>query len=359
MMKDVNHHSKIHSAVAVLLFYSMVACAEVIDLGNEQGPSQLFVYGRFTSGLEENLIQLATTSTFNGGQNPVENARITVVSETGAREEYAHIGDGLYELFNNEIIGQTGQQYHLEITLSDGRQYKSVPATMPGKVAQDYLDFEPRPIERLVTPNGIIRRNVIDLKVRTEIFDPEEDHYMRWNLLETWRFAESVKIRQRPTDPPLVFPFWCFLETELEPQSIFIYDGSELKLEEIPWRTMTERKHDSTFSVEYHFQVIQSSLTADAFRFWKELDQMANTQGSIFDQPLGPVRSNLFNVNDPKEQVLGYFEVSYVDTTRIQVHDEDVPFRVFLPCGLWPPAPECDNCLVLEGAKKVKPYWLD
>lgn len=337
----------------------LTGCAEVIDLGNEQGPSQLFVFGRLTTGLDGNQIQIATTSKINTGQDPVVNARVVLVAEGGQREEYYHIGDGNYRLFNREIIGETGKEYYLEITLPNGTQYQSVPTIMPGRVGRDYLDFEPRYIETLLSRGGVLRRNMIDFKMRTEILNPDEPHYIKWNLIETWLFPERIRVRTNPFDPPQPWPPFCYITTDLEPQSVLLHNGKELKVDEIPWRTMTERRYDSTFSYGYFIQVVQSSLTADAYRYWRELDHVANASGSIFDEPLGPVRSNVFNVNDPDEQILGYFEVSHVDTIRMEVDDGDVPFILVEPCYFDPSREYCADCSLVRNSSRGRPYWLD
>ena len=158
-------------------------------------------------------------------------------------------------------------------------------------------------------------------------------------------------------DPP---PQWCYITNDLEEQQVFLYDGSKLKATEIARRFMTSRLADKAFVSEYYFQAVRSSLTADAFRFWDELNEVTNSQGSIFDRPMGPVVGNLFNVNNPDERVLGYFEVSQVDTTRILVRAEDTPFDIRLPCPqVGQVGPECFDCLVLDNSVKEKPHWVD
>ena len=331
-------------------------CAEVIDLGTEFGPTNVLIYGRVTTGTDGNLIELATTSPFNAGQTPLGGARITLVAENGDREPYVEIEEGLYQLFNDIIIAESGKQYHIEMTLPSGEAYKSEPAVMPEKKATDSLDWVAR-LKTIPVRNGAaIQRKVVELFMGTTIHDPEDEPLLRWNFLETYLFPEFPRVRGID-DPPLR----CYDTNNLDIQNLLLYDGSELNATEIPRRLMVSKKHDSLFVDNYWFHAVQSSLTPDAFRFWKEIDKVANAQGSIFDTPLGPIRSNVFNVNDPFERVLGYFEVTHVDTTRISIDDNDIQFLAPLPCrpSLLPDNPQCLDCLLIEGATKDIPYWVD
>lgn len=335
----------------------LCACAEVVDLNTSPGPAQLLISGRITSGLEGNIIQIATTSPINNGQRPEERALVYVVSEDGTREQYMPMEEpGFYELENSVLIGQTGTKYHLEVELRDGRTYRTEPEEMPGRVGQDFLDFEAGAI-RIINENRIeISRNAVRLFMRTEIPNPDTDHFIRWNILETFLFPERPQIVDSPDFPPQ----WCYITNDLEEQSVFLYDGSELKTNEIARRLMTTQFSKDDFAVEYYFQVAQSSMTREAHRYWSDIYQVTNAQGSIFDRPMAPVVGNVFNVNDPDEEVLGYFEVSHVDTTRILLTARDLPFAVTKSCPVAGfVGPECTNCLLLDNSEKKKPHFLD
>ena len=336
---------------------ALCACADVVDLNTTPGDAQLLVFGRVTSGLEGNIIQIATTSPINNGQQPEERAMVYLVHEDGERERYMPTSEpGVYELENTTLIGQPGESYHVEIQLVDGRRYHSVPEKMPQKAGQDHLDFEAGPI-RIINENRIeISRNAVQLYVRSEIFDTEVDSYIRWNLLETFLFPERPQIVDTPDFPPQ----WCYVTNDLEEQAVFLYDGSELKTNEIARRLMTTQFSRDDFAVEYYFQVVQSSMTREAHRFWSDIYQVTNAQGSIFDRPMAPVVGNVFNVDNPDEDVLGYFEVSQVDTTRIMLNAQDLPFAVSRSCPLAGfVGPECSNCLLLKNSEKKKPHFLD
>lgn len=342
----------------IYLLLSMLflqACSDVVDLKTSPGESQLLVFGRITDGLEGNVIELSLTSAINGEQTPVSGAAIRVIAENGDAETYQEAEPGRYELANETLTGQPGMAYHLEIDIPGGKTYRSIPAIMPENNTVDILDFEAGAIRIPIENNAEISRNMVSLYMRSEFQDVDSDFYVRWNLLETFLFPERPKEVDTPDFPPQ----WCYITNDLEEQSVFLHDGSTLKNQVIARRLMTRRLADNAYVSNYYFQVVRSSLTQDAYRYWSEINQVANTQGSIFDRPLAPVKSNIYNVDDPGEEVLGYFEVSKVDTTRVRILANDLPFAVSTPCPPFGPlTDECDNCLLLDNSQKVKPYFV-
>lgn len=348
--------SRLNLFICLLLPVLLIlGCSEVVDLKTRPGASQLLVFGRITDGLEGNFIELSRTSVLNGEQEPVTGAVVRVFAGDGNTEYYRETESGKYELANETLIGQPGMIYYLEIDVPGGSTYRSTPETMPENNTVDILDFEAGPIRIPIQNNAEISRNMVSLFMRTEFLDVDQEFYVRWNLLETYLFPERPKMVDSPDYPPQ----WCYITNDLEGQSVFLHDGSTLKNPVISRRLMTRRLADNAFVSSYYFQVVRSSLTKDAYRYWNEVDQVANAQGSIFDRPLAAVQSNIYNIDDPEEEILGYFEVSTMDTTRLLIRENDTPFAISTPCPQSGPlTDECDNCLLLDNSEKVKPYFV-
>jgi hypothetical protein len=68
---------------------------------------------------------------------------------------------------------------------------------------------------------------------------------------------------------------------------------------------------------EYSIEVKQYSVSKKEFDFWNNLKKVNESGGDIFDSQPYPVISNIQNVKDAGEMVLGYFEVSAVEKKRI------------------------------------------
>lgn len=178
---------------------------------------------------------------------------------------------------------------------------------------------------------------------------------MRWSVLEPYSFVERV--RRLPVPPPP-----CYFSNDITGQKLTLFNGEELKVSIIPDQLLTSTEVDSRFAFDYYFSVVQFTMNEDAYQYWSQINQIANLQGSIFDQVSGAVDGNLFNSNDPAEEVLGYFEVVRADTSRVRVRADDIDFFVQLPCphqlrDVEPP--ECTFCPLLDNSTIVRPYFFE
>ena len=81
---------------------------------------------------------------------------------------------------------------------------------------------------------------------------------------------------------------------------------------------------------QYSILVKQYSISEKEYDFWNNLKKVSEAGGDIFDSQPYQVISNIHNVNDASEMVLGYFEVSAVSRKRIFItaHELDT---LYLP----------------------------
>ena len=134
----------------------------------------------------------------------------------------------------------------------------------------------------------------------------------------------------------------------------------------------------------------QYSLGAGAFWYWDELGKNIQSKGTLFDSQPSLTPSNICNVEDEEEPVIGYFSISGISERRIMVEEvpgltlrEDpffcepgaLPFSfgrlspAFLPYFMasktvngsvvmgWIPR-ECIDCREYKGSSNVQPeYW--
>jgi len=61
---------------------------------------------------------------------------------------------------------------------------------------------------------------------------------------------------------------------------------------------------------KYSLLVRQYSLGEEAFYYWDELKKNTQEQGSLFDRQPALLESNIHNVNDESEYVLGFFSLA-------------------------------------------------
>jgi hypothetical protein len=76
--------------------------------------------------------------------------------------------------------------------------------------------------------------------------------------------------------------------------------------------------------VQYSVNIKQLSLSEAEFEFWDHMKQINESGGDIFEKQPFAIISNIHNLTDPDDQVLGYFQVSSVEQKRIFVTESDV-----------------------------------
>jgi hypothetical protein len=106
----------------------------------------------------------------------------------------------------------------------------------------------------------------------------------------------------------------------------------------------------------YFVQVRLRSLTESAYQFWRTVSEQINNSGGIFDKPPITIKGNVFNVDNPDEQVLGFFGVSSIYETQMYIsrdHITELPFGVINPT--YNEFPGCRECEVGPFRTDIKP----
>lgn len=357
--------------VVVSSLFLLHACSEVIDLKTDNEEGQLVVYGRITNGTLGNEIAISRSTRSGLPPRSVSGAQVELVDSEGNSGRYIEDEEGIY-IFDGTLRGVPGESYYVRIRLGDGSVYESVPETMPELSARDTLKYELQEIDEISNEGVSTTRSVITIFADTEVFSHRTDLFIKWNIEEVYSFQQAFL-------PLHNFPFYdrktCYIREELEQQRVLLYDGSQLRATSINDQRVADRTIDDDFRGIHYFNYIQQSLTAGAYNFWNGLDQNVNRVGSIFDQPPGALSTNLFNVNDPDEQVLGYFEVMAADTARLRITNAIVDRFFPTPCFSPPEVeatrfmcfrcierlfePECLDCLLIPESTLNRPVYFD
>ena len=336
----------------------LTACSEVVDLKTGNQAQRLVIYGKVTDGTAGNLLSIALTSTAGADQEPISGAEAMLLEDGVPVAQYEERTPGNYRLNFQGDSARVGRQYELLVTLADGRQYRSLPAIMPDLAAIDHGRFEASDVLEVVNQNGIaIERRRVRVFIDTEVLDQSKDFYLKWDIFETYSFLERLRVL---TPPQLRPP--CYVTNVTTGQEIYLFNGAEIKVPVIPDRLMANRDLNGLFANDYYFGIVQSTIDKSAYEYWELVDGISNTQGSIFDRPPAPVPGNFRNVNDPEEEVLGYFEVARSDTTFVRGRGDARPFYVPLACpglpiGVTDEPAECTDCLLIENSTYHRPYF--
>ena len=308
---------------AFIILVAAVSCIDPYNLNLKGYKSLLVVEGLVTNENSSYKIKLCrTTSSDSSVPEKVTDANVYISDGDGAKTHLQNCGNGYYKTDSTSFTGVVGQKYTLQILTGDGKEYKSEECIMFPVPAIDTIYYEKG--EEI---SGSLGESIKGIKIYLNSGSAAGmNKFFRWTFEETWKFFLD--------SPPL---YQCI-----------IVDDTTLSFEEVPVVKETCWKKNKsgnivTYSIlagqpeyidkqeiqfiassksdrlthQYSILVKQYSISEKEYDFWNNLKKVSETGGDIFDSQPYLVISNIHNVNDANEMVLGYFEVSAVSQKRI------------------------------------------
>ncbi len=338
------------TAIALL---PLQGCVNPFDPELTNDNPKLTVEGTITDKPGPYVVKLTYSAAYSNseqifGRYP-NGAKVFISDSEGITEELTYTRAGTFVTSTDGILGKVGKSYILRIELPNGKVYESVPELMPAAPPIDTLYAEYRDVQ------GQFLQGEFDVFLDTQ--DPEgtSNYYMwKWAHYNRLDYCQQY-IRNFPS-PPTWFARYCCTECfEIETcpgclniASDQLVDGR--KLARVPIMTFP---YDSRTS--YYLQVEQYALSETAYEFWKRAGELINNSGGVFDRPPVTVRSNVFNVDDPDEQVLGYFGASAVSIKAVYFRRDNIPAFPFSSIPQYTIDPqgcqECEESNVRTGRK--------
>lgn len=312
---------------------------------SDQGPQQIFIGTAVTFGEKFN--------------DPVLGASVRVFDDAGNSEEYLELQGGYYQKQGTDVIGETGKRYHVEIELQDGTRIHSVAAVMPKKVKIDssYFRFEKNFLE--TSTGQQFFQDVISIYADASFRNLENDEsiYLRWSLEEVYEYIEVLCCSLCPVHT-------CFvpLTPIIQERTIFSSDNYNAKTLQDVLIYSKGALDRQEFYHRHFFNVYQHSMTKEAFDYWTKVQKLIDQNGTVFDTPPATIRGNLFNPDNEDELILGYFEVSQIDSALTTVLRGDYVENIdpTQKCSFFAGTRNefCCNCLAIPNAGLEKPDWI-
>lgn len=346
----------ITSGLCLLVALVSPSCINQTDFEPSGGvASQVVIDGSITNSDGPHELKISRTRTGSLLMpRPILSAQAKLYDGAGNEYSFVEEGDGKYVLPKGVVTGTVGEAYHIEVALPDGKIYRSAPEVMPVLVAADSLYFDVATVEELNTNGTAIEAEYLRLYLDSEIPETTDGPYLRWETFEVHLFSEKVN-PFNALDPTLV----CYVRQNNDPQTVRLLSGGEVG-DYISGQYIARRRLDFTFFEKHSFSVYQVSMTKPAFSYYERIDQVVNQVGTIFDKPAASFRGNTVNVNDPREDVLGYFQAVAVDTSHLFLTRDDLPVNILEFCS-GPPSrysPNCFNCLLFDNSSLERPgFW--
>jgi len=345
---------------ALVTLLMPAGCVDPYEPGIVSSVNVLVVDGTINNLDEPQLVRISRTVTLSGSSatQPVPGAQAEVVAD--AREVYplAETQPGVYQL-PAHFRGEPGRSYQLRFRLGDGSQYESTPQVMPVPVpiTSVYAQFNANSLPALLSTD-YSRGHDLFLAAQDP---PGERNFYRWEwvqyerqdwcrscagglytinnvIFELNNGSETFRSGGEPFEdcyvPPAgtqaqrslaraTYDYFCRTTCwEIRYSSglnLFddaLTDGGLIQGREVAQIPFYQPRGCLVV-------VRQLALTAEAYRFYRLVEDQTKKTGGLADTPPAPLVGNVSNTGNTAELVVGFFGAAGVSTVRYWLDRRD------------------------------------
>lgn len=301
----------------------MACIDEYYPENQKEFSGNLVVHAHLTDIDQEQEINISRSGNLRGDEyKPESGCIVHVKREDGDLLEFPNTGPGTYTAKPDRSFISYGMQYELSIITSEGEEYLSDPETLlrPTNIDSIYYHLENKVNS---TPGDTLSgiRFYLDYT-----FDPAISLYNMWELVETYEFRNpnyqgfiyDVDRKFKPI-PDELSDLQCWITNpilEIYTQSTLNVTGDTYR--QFPLHFVSNVTQQLLYG--YSLLVKQHTLTIGAYTYWNDMKNNSNAAG-LFDKQPALAPSNICNINDEDEYIIGYFSISGVSQKRIFIEN--------------------------------------
>ena len=348
-----------HKVLLVLSLLIYQGCTEEIPLQQEtEFEEVLVVEATITNELKNQVIMLSKAFRLDeAGPKPETNATVKVIDENGVNYDFSETENGIYTS-NTMFAAQPNIDYHLEIITGDGKTYNStnMSFSQPTKIDNIYA-------ERDFNENG---EEGVSIYVDTEDATNSSKYY-RYVYKETYKIIAptysplklNVLNDDFPIDPRQFSSFQEIQDYLVElvnrdkevricyntalSNNIIIANTNNFEEDNLKkFRVRFLNRDNYIISHRYSILIEQYVQSPEAHNFYDVLKAFSISESIFSENQLGFLQGNL-SANNDNNKVIGFFEVSAVDSKRIYFNYVDLfpsedlpPYYIFCDDGRLP-----------------------
>jgi hypothetical protein len=295
-----------------ILFFAMTfftgSCITEFIPETGENADMLVVEGLITNKAGNTTVKLSKAQSLSGTTNGTSYTRCTVIitDDLGNMTPLYEKSGGIY-IPDAAFTGVVGREYKLTIrtnnTSTSNYTYESVPVKMIPVPSVDTIYYEKQLYD---TGPGAFREGC---QIWFDSHDPSDKcHFYRWDYSETWMFQLPYVVPNRIC--------WMSANSKI----INVKNTSRLSENRITGYPLTFISPESDkLSVKYSLLLNQYSISEDEFEYWDKLKKINDEVGSLYDITPSFIPGNVTCIEDPTQDVLGYFSVSAMSSKRMYI----------------------------------------
>jgi hypothetical protein len=299
----------------LLKIFFIFGCVDAIKFPTKAEEGFLSFEGSFNNLEDTQYIRLYHSVGYESRPERVNGAKITLFSNDTLSAKYSEVQPGVYVLLPKLLKGNIGSNYYVEISIGN-TTYRSEPEIMPAPIKPDSVSFSVYDSESLSSIDVKISTQTLKVLINTPLKNGNTDGFLRWDIEDSFDFNTLPECGGKP--------FTCYYSRNRMPNSRVIVASSKVskvsRADRFAINETTLEENIAQFKDTHYWLVFQKSISEKAFNYWKRIDEISNQVGSIFDVAPAYVKGNIYNIENPEEKVLGYFEVASIERITGSIH---------------------------------------
>jgi hypothetical protein len=243
----------------------------------------------------------------------VDDAVVEVEDQNGFSTYVPLIEPGVYKAnrtFNSSF------QYRLKVKLANDNEYTSEPINILKTADIDSVTY------RTFSDRLEVYINTHDFSEGKKYYyyTYEETYEYNSPFSSGWMFEGTAIVPRAPN----MDIYTCWLT---QPSSDINLASTENLSENLVTNKIVHSipRGDRRLWKKYSIEVKQTALSKEAYDYWRQIENISESLGGLFDPVPYAVKGNITSINSSQEPVLGYFSASEVKTKRIVIPNRDLP----------------------------------
>ena len=320
---------KMNKRILLILLTLIYGCIDPIELDISEELRILVVEGFISTGPGPHQIKLSKSGKYGDLYKSVirneERADVWIRDNDGNVTFLTEVSPGTY-FTPDDWRAELQKSYTLNIITNIGAQYTSSPETIVPVAPIDSLILQ---FKKIPTADPAIFISGVEVFARFQDPPDSRDFYI-------WRNNGTYIIETRPAlftivprlGPPIPAPKDCC-------SICWIFEFNA----DFSIKILNDKNSNGTINTElaafipdnglrfyskYMAVIQQLSISSEAHAFFDLLEKQLSIDGDIFDPPPATIRGNMINLDNPEENVIGYFYASDVAIDTVFIERSDI-----------------------------------
>lgn len=275
--------------------FALLSCEDVVELDVPEGPPLMVVEGRVTDSAGA-YVKISTTAPyFSQAETPrISNAVVTLLENGIAVGSFTE-SDTLAGTYYLNYVGQIGASYQVRVDVPEGFP------TFGGTSWQSF----PEELRRVADIDTFYSKYV------EKVPGFQDGRYMFYHFKDPVGKGDRYRLR-----------IWRNDSIQNQPENIRIFednffDGKSFnnRPNQLPAAQIDRRSYD----LGTRFKLEQGSITLEYFQYLQLVREQTSRGDGLFSPPPAPLFGNVYQVDNPNKQALGYFHATAVRLAEAEV----------------------------------------